>query len=352
MMIDYEKLDGDYETDGFYSLQLEIGDKCYQGCIYCYMNALEKEKNTLSDSQIKEILLDAKRLGVTAIEWLGGEPLLRTSIFSHMEFANKLGFRNNVWTGGLPLSDTSILENTRKYADPGLISVHVSTVNPRLYEKLHPGRTRKDLDDILLSVERLIESGYPSENMLNSVTFTGLQSAENMIETMDFFEEKFGIKTSLNVYHTYLRPGVSKDELSRFIPDRKDVIEVYNRYAKQYGAKILPMNCVNKQYCSATVAVLCDGSVVPCATIRGKNPPSVHKDGSFYNIVQKNKDHLIFKKLKDKKNLQDDCKTCSLNDICFGCRSRSFAAGNGIYGKDPRCFRKKRGDKYVKAGNY
>ncbi len=342
MMIDYKKLNKDYKNDGFYSLQLEIGDKCYQGCIYCYMNALDKEKNTISDDQIKLILKDAKKLGITAIEWLGGEPLLRKSIFEHMKLAKKFGLKNNVWTGGLPLEDPSILENTRKYADPGLISVHVSTIDPILYEKLHPDRTRKDLKDILSAVESLINLGYPSQNILNSVTFTGLQSAEDMIKTMDFFEEKFGIKTSLNVYHTYLRPGISKEELSQFIPDGKDVIKVYNNYSKQYNSKVFPMNCVNKQYCSATVAVLCDGSVTPCATIREKNAPSIHKDERFYDIVQKNKDYLIFKKLKDKKNLPEDCKTCSLNDICFGCRSRSFASGNGIFGKDPRCFRIKR----------
>jgi len=77
MMIDYGKLYQNYENDNIYALQLEIGDKCNQNCIYCYMNAIEEEINTISDDQIKRILLDAKKLGITAIEWLGGEPLLR-----------------------------------------------------------------------------------------------------------------------------------------------------------------------------------------------------------------------------------------------------------------------------------
>jgi MoaA/NifB/PqqE/SkfB family radical SAM enzyme len=28
-----------------------------------------------------------------------------------------------------------------------------------------------------------------------------------------------------------------------------------------------------------------------------------------------------------------------MNDQCWGCRSRAYAAGRGIHGKDPRCFR-------------
>jgi len=67
MMIDYNRLYQDYNEDKIYALQLEIGDKCYQGCIYCYMNAVEEEKNTLSDKQIKNILLDAKKLGIKII---------------------------------------------------------------------------------------------------------------------------------------------------------------------------------------------------------------------------------------------------------------------------------------------
>jgi radical SAM protein with 4Fe4S-binding SPASM domain len=339
MTIDYKKLEQDYENDNIYSLQLEIGDTCYQSCIYCYMNAVEKGRNTLSDEQIKDIILDSKKLGISAIEWLGGEPLLRNSIFSHMSLAKELGFRNNVWTGGLPLSDNNILSNAAKYANPGLISLHVSTVDPDLYEKLHPPRTKKDLERIISSLERLLDIGYPSKNILNSVTFTGLQSAEDMIDTIDFFEKKFGVKTSLNVYHTYLRPEISNEELNSFIPDIKEVARVYKRYTKQYNVHRLPMNCVNKQYCSATVAVLCDGSVTPCATIREKNAPNIHSNEGFYDIVKKNMNHLIFKKFKDDNNLPEDCKICSLSNICWGCRSRAFAAGNGIYGKDPRCFR-------------
>lgn len=338
-MIDFEKLYQDYENDNIYSLQLEIGDKCNQNCIYCYMNAVEEEINTLSDDQIKKIIIDAKKLGISVIEWLGGEPLLRKSIFSHMNFAQKLGFRNNIWSGGLPLSDDYILKNTIKYSDSGLISIHVSTVNSDLYEELHPNRSKKDLESIIAGIEKLINSGYSSNNILNSVTYTGLQTAEDMINTIDFFEKKFGIKTSLNIYHTYLRPEISDDELERFIPNRKDVVKVYKYYAKHHKVKNLPMNCVNKQYCSATVAVLCDGSITPCATIRLKDSSNIHTDGSFYDIVNKNRDYLIFKKLKDENNILNSCRSCSLSNICWGCRSRSYASGNGIYGKDPRCFR-------------
>jgi len=338
LIIDFDKLDDDYKKDGIYSLQLEVGDKCNQGCIYCYMNAIKDEKNVLSDEKIKEILFDSKKIGISAIEWLGGEPLLRDSIFQHIKLAKKLGFRNNIWTGGLPLSSDNVKENIIKYTRPGLLSVHVSTLNPRLYQKLHPNRSTKDLDIIIQSIKKIIDMGYPSENMLNSVTFTGLQKADDMIDTINYFKDKFGIACSLNVYHTYLRPNIPQSDLKHFIPSSKEIEKVYNHLSKQNAGKKLPMNCVNKQYCSATIAILSNGNVTPCATIRRTKTFNVN-DESFFDIVNKNRDYLIFKKMKDKKNLNEECRTCELNSECWGCRSRSYASGNGIYGMDPRCFR-------------
>ncbi len=338
-MIDFERLNEAYERRGFYALQLEVGDQCHQGCVYCYMNALDTPVNTLSDQQIHDILVDAVELDIAAIEWLGGEPLLRPSIFEHMSFAGELGMRNNVWTGGLPLADQEILKDTAECTGHGLISFHLSTVDPQKYEELHPGHPAAEMASIIDAVRELLYRGYPPGQLLNSVTFTGLQSAEDMIRTIDFMEDEFGIKTSLNVYHTYLRPGTSDKTLEQFIPSAEAVEKVYERYGVQWGINDYPMNCVNKQYCSSTLAVLCDGSVTPCATIREKGAPSIHDIPSLHRIADDHRDHLIFSRFRDPENLPSACRACKLTDVCFGCRSRSYAAGRGFYGKDPRCFR-------------
>ncbi|MFO7791244.1 MAG: radical SAM protein [Bacteroidales bacterium] len=338
-MIDFEALNKAYNSDGFYSLQLEVGDKCYQGCVYCYMNAVEVTKNQLTEEKISEVLEDSKSLGISAIEWLGGEPLIRPGIFGFMEKAQKLGFRNNMWTGGLPFADKDTTKRTADLCHNGLISVHLSTITPGLYKKLHPGHSTNDMKTILDGIEHLLALGYPPEQLLNSVTFTGLQSAEDLIKTMEYFYRQYGIQTSINVYHTYLRPGYSYNELEKFIPDRKEVATVYNWYKKLIGVNDLPMNCVNKQYCSATLSVLNNGYVTPCATIREENDKLNIKSNGFRHIVETYRDYLNFKYFKDKNNLPENCQKCSMNDECFGCRSRSYASGNGIYGKDPRCFR-------------
>jgi radical SAM protein with 4Fe4S-binding SPASM domain len=337
-MINFDELNRAYDERRFYALQLEIGDACGQGCSYCYMNALPDKRNELSDKLVFDTLEDAAALNLSAVEWLGGEPLARRRVFDFLERARDLGLRNNMWTGGLPFADDRALRRTAELCRDGLISVHLSSVDPETYKRLHPDRPVEDLDVILDGVRRLLELGYPAERTLNSVTFTGLQSAEDMIATIDFFEREFGVKTSLNVYHTYLRPEYADDELEQFIPSQRETAKVYKRFAEQYGSKRLPMNCVNKQYCSTTVAALNDASVTPCATIRPADAPKIGVDGSFAEIVRRERRDLLFGKFRDVGE-PEACRKCALADECWGCRSRAYAAGLGVYGPDPRCFR-------------
>lgn len=337
-MIDQDRLAQAYGSDGIYALQLEVGDACEQGCSYCYMNALPKLRSSLSDGDLLDVLQDASKLGVSAIEWLGGEPLDRPGVFALTDRASELGLRNNIWTGGLPLSETGMAARCADAASGGLVSVHLPTLDPHLYERMHPGRSAGDIDRILRGVEAVLAEGYPPERMLNSTTLTGLQPAGDAIATIDAFEERYGIRTSLNVYHTYLRPGTPPGELARFVPDPKTVRAAHRRWAKQWGGEPFPMNCVDKRYCSATIAVLADGTVTPCATIR-EGVGSV-LEGGLASVFEVFRDELVLKRLKDPANLPDGCASCVIAEDCWGCRSRAYAAGLGMFGKDPRCFRK------------
>ena len=50
-LIDYKKPNKCYKKDNFYSLQLKINDKGYQEYIYCYINAVNNEKNIQNTNQ-------------------------------------------------------------------------------------------------------------------------------------------------------------------------------------------------------------------------------------------------------------------------------------------------------------
>ena len=55
-----------------------------------------------------DLLVDAARLGVRAIDSLGGDPLLRGDWYDLMAHARSMGLVNNVWTSAIPLSRPNV----------------------------------------------------------------------------------------------------------------------------------------------------------------------------------------------------------------------------------------------------
>lgn len=337
-LIDWEKLRNLYERDLVYALQLEINDSCEQGCDYCYMNAPTIRRGRLDSDVLRRVISEAADMEVYCIEWLGGEPLLREDVFDLMAFANEAGLRNNMWTGGLPLVEEGVAQGCVELTEGGLISFHLSTLDPEIYRRTHPGRPLEDMRDIVRGVENCLAAGKPPNMMINSVTLTSRQSAEDMTAVMDHFKEKYGIPTSVNVYQFYEpRSEENREEVMRFAPNLKTVRKVLNRLHRGEGNVAYGANCVNKQYCSATAALLNDGRLTPCATIRPDDAPLIFDQG-LKGTFEEHRDWLVVKKLKARDNLPEGCKTCRLNDDCWGCRAKSWDYFQNIYDRDPVCF--------------
>lgn len=46
-------------------------------------------------------------------------------------------------------------------------------------------------------------------------------------------------------------------------------------------------------------------------------------------------------KLRNRENIRGWCGSCSIRDICGGCRARAYGYFRDVFGPDPRCFREK-----------
>ena len=337
-LIDWKKLQDLYQRDLVYALQLEINDVCEQGCEYCYMNAPSIRQGRLLSDTLRMAISDAADMETYCIEWLGGEPLLREDAFELMTFAAEKGLRNNMWTGGLPLADEETARKCVQLTQGGLISIHLSTLDPEIYQKSHPARPITDMHKIIEGVENCLNAGKPPEMMMNSTTLTSHSTAEDMINIIDHFQTEYGIPTCVNVYQFYEpRSGENIDEVLRFKPDLKTVRKVLNHLHRSAGNVSYGANCVNKQYCSATIALLNDGRLTPCATIRPDDAPTIFENG-LRDTFQAHRDWLVVKKLKEKDNLPDGCRNCKKNDYCWGCRAKSWDYFHDIYQRDPACF--------------
>jgi len=303
------------------------------------MKAKTITSQVLSSELIREILDDAKELEISRIEWLGGEPLLRRDSLELMEYSQKKGLINNMWTGGLPLADPEIAKGVVEFTQGGLVAFHVSSVNKDTYMRSHHGGSETDLGDILKGVENLLHFGKSADMILNSMTFTKLQSVEDICQTIDFFYDNYGISACINIYQFYEPVNrLAEEDREKYAPSIPDIRRVLNYAAKRSGKRYPLANCVNKYYCSATVAILNDARLTPCATIRPADAPKIFEEG-FKNTFLRYRDELILKKLKDPSNLPDGCRDCPYNKECWGCRARAWDCFEDIYERDPACFR-------------
>src|SRR5659263_640949 len=113
-----------YFDDGkVYSVQIESNLACSQGCLYCYASSSDALLKELPN--IIEVLDSAANMGVRAIDWLGGDPLMRRDWYELMKYASDIGLTNNIWTSGMPIENYDVARKAVEVSQGGFISVHL-----------------------------------------------------------------------------------------------------------------------------------------------------------------------------------------------------------------------------------
>ena len=321
-MIDTNKIAAYYKEKKIYSIEAGIGEDCQRGCVYCYLNSLPHENKKMDGDIIRMIIEDAGKLEVVQIDWKG-EPLLNKNFFNYIEQANKLNISSRLWTGGLALQDPNVQKNIINSRGCELLAIELSTVNAKMYGKLHPERPLKDLEIILRAIKKLLDAGFPPERMLISSTFTGLQTAEDMIHTIDFMEKKFNIKTWPAIYNKKILPDALNKEDEMYFADSVDAKKVYERFQKQWQGSPLTDHQLIEKFCSTSISVMSNGRVLTCCG-KMKNKLFVKPDVRLFDIVQEHKEELLHEhKIPGDMNcLTSECSIVST------CREGRAMAGN------------------------
>jgi len=90
---------GAFRLDAPLMLSYDVTHKCMRRCIYCYAeNEFSRSFNLLPLSRVKEVLTEAKQLGVHGILFGGGDPFARRDFISILEHAIALKLRYFVST--------------------------------------------------------------------------------------------------------------------------------------------------------------------------------------------------------------------------------------------------------------
>lgn len=318
-----------------YSVQMESTLQCQQGCLYCYASDENAPMKELPKEQIINVLDSVAKIEVRAIDWLGGDPLLRKDWYDLMEHSIKKGLTNNVWTSGLPLADMEIAKKVVKVTEGGFVSVHLDSLNETIYKKLHAGDARQKIETILKGVDNVQSLGKKPENMINCITFTKLVAGEDVKNTINYFFGKKGMRTCLT---QMCEAGLAKEH-SEWIPTIEEIKEACDsRDVSNYSKSQPSMSTmdVNKFYCGGMICVTIDGDVTPCSVIR-KGFGNI-SEKPLEKIIEESKDQLLLTHLRNQKNMPGHCSSCEHNSVCWGCRATAYYDKGDMLAPDPRCW--------------
>jgi len=322
-----------------FSVQIESNLKCHQGCLFCYASSDYDVDKELPKESIISIIDSAARIEVKAIDWLGGDPLLRKDWYELMTYAGEKGLANNIWTSGMPLADFEVARRAVGVTEGGFISVHLDTLNEELYEKLHSGNARNKIETILKGVENILTLGKKPENIINCITFNNLLAGEDVRRTIEFFYNDKGIKTCLT---QMCDAGLAKEH-----PDWMPTVENVKAACEARDSSNYPGSSTSicsmdtsKYYCGGIICITVDGDVTPCSVIR-EGVGNIHKK-PLKDIVGEHKDILLQTQLRKPENLPGSCKSCENNNVCWGCRANAYYEKGDILAEDPNCWKQKR----------
>lgn len=323
-----------FKEKRLYSLQIESTDVCEQGCLYCYAGSSSQQKYGLASDEILNLLYELAELGVRAVDWLGGDPLARPDWYELMEKTASMGIINNVWTSGLPLADDAVVEKVLEVTDQGFVSVHVDSVNPDIYFKLHPRGDVRNIEHIVKGVQKILSRGKSSDKMINCIAFTSLQGPDDAIKTMNWFFDNFRMRTCLTLFN----PSGRGADLGHLEPGKDEIRQVLHARDKiNFGNDAVTISTMDtdKYYCGTMATVTFTGDVTPCSVIR-QGVANI-RNSTFREILNRHLDTLIHSNLHETCNLPAPCNICKNNSHCWGCRASAFHYSGDANGIDPRC---------------
>lgn len=92
------------EGEGYGLLFLELTATCNERCVHCYAESSPERDESLEWKDIQGVLDDAVRLGFSAVQLTGGDPLLSPHVVEAARYAAAAGLKRvEVYTNGLAL---------------------------------------------------------------------------------------------------------------------------------------------------------------------------------------------------------------------------------------------------------
>ncbi len=338
-----------------------LTEDCNLACRFCFANARLCSKKTESDrkeisrelstEQIFSILDNVSKAGTTAIQFAGGEPLLRPDLAEIIYCAVQNNIYTALNTNGTLVDDRAASALSRA----GLSQVKVSIDGLAKNHEWNRGHNtfKKAVNALRLFRDYGIGSVYLIMT-LSSVNFDDLVP---LLELTRELHVQFIMVEFLPVGHSIGKHkwGLTIDqrrEAQRILWDEQqkrglDNIQFENRYIiseQELTKKMLAdpdrpsdffnfgVGCISGIY---SYMITAEGRVATGCLIQQEIEDSNLLEKSLTEIWKNGK---LFQKLRNRENLKGKCGKCLYRYVCGGCRRSAFIQTGDFMQSDPNCW--------------
>lgn len=340
-----------------------VTNRCNLRCGHCYANSGRALENELTTQEAHSLIDELADIGVVAIAFSGGEPMLRRDVFELTSHANWRDIYVAMASNGTLITKSV----AKKLKNSGVRYIEISIDGS--------GETH----DMLRGVGGAFDSALEAlkyckeEGMLTCMAMTVTRQNYAEVPKVIGLAEEIGVDRFVHFNFIPTRRGKQmagedltpedREKLLKLLYSklRKGGIEVFStapQYAKValqeeatphfsfsfYGglmggatkalAEFISGCGAGRLYCG----IEANGDVVPCVfmPIRVGNV----RRKSFKEIWDNSS---LLQALRDRENLKGCCAKCEYKYVCSGCRSRAYAYYGDINAPDPGCILVKEG---------
>ncbi|MEW5803323.1 MAG: radical SAM protein [bacterium] len=328
-----EEIEEAMRTNRLLSMEIEFSLQCNFRCSYCYLPPESFLKDELTKEEIRDVILQARDLGVKKIVILGGEPMAYQHILDMIAFIRQQDVAIELFTNGFQIT----ADVARFLFDHQVMVVlKMNTHDEKIQDKLAGKNGAYKV--IQAAFHHLKQAGYPSGNVhLGVSTIICRQNIDELAGMWQWLRDQ-----NIAPYFEMITPQGRAKKNDWLAVDTKEVYDVFQRIAaldrERYGLSWDPQpplignKCLRHQF---SCYVNSHGEVLPCVGVT--IPVGNIRKQKLADILQGSE---IIQDLKAfPATIKGPCRTCEKSKECYGCRGAAYQLTGDYLASDPLCWR-------------
>ncbi len=318
--VDPQPLREEQGLSNFDFLWIEVTSRCNLKCLHCYAGSEPHRDHGLPGDTLKKIIDEAVELGCKAIQFTGGECLLRDDLLVFVEHALNRGIRLiEVFTNGTLLTESVIQFFSRK-------GIHVAL-------SLHSYRAA--VHDTITGVPGSFEKTLAALKFLLAYDVStrcatiAMKQNEPDLDNTTYFLSQLGVSSQLP---DPVRPS-GRGVRPEYWPETYGLRFFQTQPNFSVSSSEFKNNCRRNSCWYGKAAVTSTGNVIPCVFARDQIAGHVLAQ-TLKEIIEGEKMRSYWSLTYD---LVETCTVCEYRYLCRDCRSLVFGLTGNLYAKSPRC---------------